>query len=501
MPGAWSAIFRPSPDYPQMSIVQPRKAPLGHLRASWIVLGLLGVSVACVLLIGTIESVGSGTVVLAGGALFVVFLAAIMALLDIRYGLAIFLIASALSPRLGGSFRLTDPIVPLLLIIWGGQVINGGTAYFRSNLTLPVLLVSITMLLSTFWGLGIGQVPNPMTAFFIVGKRIEYFALFFLALNTVRTKEWGRALVVVFLAAAVGAAMMSFFTAETSPGDVGARGSGMEDGNYNTYAGFLAIAISMAVAGAMQYKTRWLKAVLVAFSLFLIFAMFSSYSREGYILLGISLLTLGILRYRLILPLLALVVLASPYILPESVISTATDTVTKVQNASTDDPGGNSLAARYSAWEYRWNGWFVKHPYVGNGVGSIPFTVDNEYLLRMVESGLIGFACFLMLKFYIGRFLWQGMRRLRNTEAEPFAYGLFAAFVALLVQGYVAASFSTIRTMEPFWLLLGGLGSMLLFDVYRKPVVELEHNAEARQIEAAQVRKRTPFLLQREAEG
>jgi hypothetical protein len=33
--------------------------------------------------------------------------------------------------------------------------------------------------------------------------------------------------------------------------------------------------------------------------------------------------------------------------------------------------------------------------------------------------------------------------------------GLAAAFVGLLIQGGVAASFNSIRTMEPFWFLLG----------------------------------------------
>jgi hypothetical protein len=451
-----------------MSTIQLREPPPNH-RTTWIVGSILVAAVTCLLLVGTMESFRSSTIVLVAGGTFVVFLAAIMALIDIRFGLAIFLVASALSPRIGSNFRITDLILPMLLVIWAGQILRGGETVFRTSLTFPILLVSLTMVLSTLWGLGIGQVPSPTTALFVVGKRIEYFALFFLALNTVRTKEWGRALLVVFLVGAVCAAIMSFSAADASTGGVQLRGSGMDDGNYNTYAGFLAIAISLAAAAAFQFKLRWLRAVLIAFSIFLMFAMFTSYSREGYILLGVSLLTLGLIRYRLILPLLGLFILASPYVLSESVIITATETVTKVQNADTDDPGSNSLTARYSAWNYRWNGWFVKHPYVGNGVGSIPFTVDNEYLLRMVESGLIGFACFLLLKWSMGRFLYQCMRRLRGTEAEPFAYGLFAAFVALLVQGYVAASFSTIRTMEPFWLLLGGLASLIVFDGYRKP--------------------------------
>jgi hypothetical protein len=128
-------------------------------------------------------------------------------------------------------------------------------------------------------------------------------------------------------------------------------------------------------------------------------------------------------------------------------------TLTQIQNAKDDDPGRNSLTARYRAWEYRWNGWFLKSPLLGCGVGSVALSVDNEYLLRACEVGVVGFGIFAWWLLSIG----LEVRRLQRFSGLPqqISAGLGAAFVGLLIQGSVAASFTSIRTMEPFWFLLG----------------------------------------------
>jgi hypothetical protein len=111
------------------------------------------------------------------------------------------------------------------------------------------------------------------------------------------------------------------------------------------------------------------------------------------------------------------------------------------------------LTARYEAWEYRWNGWFVKQPLIGSGVGSVSLGVDNEYLLRACEVGVVGFLLFVWWLATI----WRQAKWLRTASGLPqvLGVGVTAGFVALLIQGTVAASFTTIRTMEPFWFLLG----------------------------------------------
>jgi hypothetical protein len=130
------------------------------------------------------------------------------------------------------------------------------------------------------------------------------------------------------------------------------------------------------------------------------------------------------------------------------------DTLQKVRNARSDDKGSNSLSARLDAWEWRWKQVFVKQPLVGSGVGAVALSVDNEYLLRACEVGSFGFALFCWWLVGVGRLVRQ-FRRISSGLTQCLANGLAAGFVGLLIQGLVAASFTTIRTMEPFWFLLG----------------------------------------------
>jgi len=130
--------------------------------------------------------------------------------------------------------------------------------------------------------------------------------------------------------------------------------------------------------------------------------------------------------------------------------------------------GSNSFSARIAAWNWRLSEWFAKSPIVGTGVGSVALSVDNEYVLRLCEGGVVGLIAFLLLLASLWRFLARTARALRGTELEPFAYGFLAAFLALIVQGTVAATFTTIRTMEPFWVIAGLLGGAVLAEERRR---------------------------------
>ena len=163
-------------------------------------------------------------------------------------------------------------------------------------------------------------------------------------------------------------------------------------------------------------------------------AVLYTHSREGYVMLAVTALFLAGKQYRGLILLGLLVWLASPILLPESVNERFSNTLHQIRVARTDSPGGNSLTARLYAWRYRWNGWFVKHPVQGNGIGSIPFTVDNQYLLTLVEVGIIGFGLFLWLLARLWKTLSQASRALAGTFPGVLAIGALGALVALLVQ-------------------------------------------------------------------
>lgn len=400
--------------------------------------------------------IAMGVIALALGTLLV--------LSDSRSGIAVFILISCVSPRLGANFRLEDMLLPAIILAWIGRITRGDRFILRTPVTLPLLFVAVTMLLSFFWGLAQGTIPSPVSGVFVAVKRMEYGVLFLYALNSVQTREAGRALLITFLTGAVLASLVSLAGASSNTGVGDTRATGLDEENYNTFAGFLVIAFSLAIAGTLASNSR-MRWVLGAVSLLLVVTLLKTYSREGYYMLAVSLLVLGILRYRILIPAIFFLTLSAQFILPSSVVERAYNSVNEVQNYQNESSGENSFSARVGGWTNRW-AMVGNQPILGNGPGSVPMHIDNEYLLRLIESGVIGLAAFLYLLFACGRYLIICAKRLRGTESEAFAYGLLAAFVAMLVQGTVAAAWSTIRTMEPFWILAGAVGGLVVHHTY-----------------------------------
>lgn len=377
---------------------------------------------------------------------------------DIRMGLALFLMAAGMSPKLPGLYdnlRVEDFVFAVTFLVWFGRAMNSGRLpQLRSPLLTPFLVLTGISIFSTFWGIAIGTVPDIKYSFFLQVKRIEYFLIFWIVTSTIRSEGWLRLLTLVFAASGAVAAIYGLINPESSYGQsvAATRVMGPEGENYNTLAGYLVICIGAglsAVAGFPRGRQRLF--LMVATSISLI-ALLMTFSREGYIMMLGAVVVFGMSRFRVIALASMLLFIVIGFVFPP-VRQNLLNTVGTIQSAQTDDPGSNSLTARYRSWEYRWNGWFIKQPLIGNGVGSVALSVDNEYLLRMCEVGLLGFGVFLWFLASISRQIIQ-LQKIRGLP-QVLSLGLAAGFVGLLIQALVAASFTSIRTMEPFWFLLG----------------------------------------------
>ena len=386
-------------------------------------------------------------------------LGALLALSDIRVGLSVFILVGCISPRFGANFRMEDLLVPAIFLSWIGSTSRGNKFYVKTPISKAVIVTSVTILVSLSWGLAQGTIPHPQDGFFIAFKRIEYVGLFFLALNSIRSQKDGHALIMTFMLGAIIACFVAIGTAGDDPSVGDTRATGIDD-NYNTFAGFVVIAVSLAVAAALHFKGKP-RAIFSLLSLVLVATLLKTYSREGYFILAIALISLGLLRYRVLIPVVLLIALIGPLILPGTVLERVNNSVSQVQNYQKESSGVNSFTARVEGWTVRWH-MVEQQPILGSGPGSVPLHIDNEYLVRLIESGVVGLAAFFYLLLAFWKYLRICSRKLRGTPMEPFAYGLTAAFIAMIVQGMVAAAWSTIRTMEPFWILAGALGGLVI---------------------------------------
>jgi general stress protein CsbA len=398
----------------------------------------------------------------------------IIIVMDLRYGLALFILAAGLSPKLPGFYnnlRVEDFVFLVVFGVWLARGIQAGRLpTVRSPIVLPFVTLTLVSAGATIYGFVLGGVSDGVYGLFLQLKRVEYFLIFWVVATTVRSEGWLRLLTLVFVASGALAACYGLLH-QTDEGvtDAEQRVMGPEGEHYNTLSGYLILCIGAGLAAIPSFRSLP-RNLLIASVTVSVLGLLFSFSREGYIMLVGSLLVFGLTRHRWILA-LAAVALAAAFFVSEPIRENVHETIQQIQEAPTGDPGANSLTARWQGWQYRWHTKFSQQPLLGNGVGSVPLSVDNEYLLRLCEVGLLGFAVFLWWLVAIGR---QIRRLLQKGEplTRMLALGLGAGFVGMLIQGLVAASFNTIRTMEPFWFLLGLVSAAVVIQRQTTPAPE-----------------------------
>nr|AQQ74446.1 hypothetical protein [uncultured bacterium] len=441
----------PAPPHAPQASPPSETAPGGTLLLSLI----LGAAPALALAIAVARGGSSNPWVLPlAGITFIVN--AMIVLMDIKNGLALFIITAGLSPKLPGVYdnlRVEDFIFVMVFGVWLARNLQGrGLPRITSPIVVPFVALTLYSIFATVWGSGNGMIEDLKYSFFLQAKRIEYFLIFWVVATTVRSEAWLRLLILCFVGSGALASVYGMANpAAATEGVAETRVVGAEGENYNTLAGYLIICIGVGLAAMAGFR-RFQRTFIIGCTLLSLLAVLFSFSREGYIMLLGTLGVFGFTKNRSILVVAVLLLLAIGAVVP-TVRDNVVDTVGVIQRAPDDDPGSNSLTNRFRSWEYRWNYWFLKQPLVGCGVGSVALSVDSEYVLRLCEVGVVGFGIFL---WWLGS-IWKQVRHLRRVKGMPsvLAVGLAAAFVGMLIQAIVAASFNSIRTMEPFWFLLG----------------------------------------------
>lgn len=106
-----------------------------------------------------------------------IYLNILVVLRDLRYGLALFIVAAGLSPKLPGIYdnlRVEDMVFVLVFGVWALKALQRGRIpLVRSPIVLPFLLLTLMSVVSTVWGGSLGLIPDLKYSFFLQAKRIE----------------------------------------------------------------------------------------------------------------------------------------------------------------------------------------------------------------------------------------------------------------------------------------------------------------------------------------
>jgi len=389
----------------------------------------------------------------------------LMGLLHIKLTIYLIIFSMLLSPELGVGALAGDRPVTIrfedILLILVGFAWLARSAYHKelglfrnSPLNGPIAAYSAVAVFATVIS-GWTHEINWLRALLFLAKYLEYFVLYFLVLNNLKSRSDVRNyLIAAFLTCAV----VSVVCISQIPdgGRVTAPFEG-EDGEPNTLGGYLVFMLALAsgfyfTASSTRERLLWL-----GFGALMTLPLLYTLSRSSWLAgaaMALALLWL-IPKKSHVLAAAAIVLALSPVFLPSEVTHRLAYTFGQPPEPGQIRVGATrldtSLSARIRSWEYGLEGWAQK-PLTGHGVAGYGF-MDAQYVRILTETGLLGLAAFTWLAINIFRMVRRRLRNAKDRFATALCLGYLAGFVAMLVHGIGANTFIIVRIMEPFWLV------------------------------------------------
>ncbi len=370
------------------------------------------------------------------------------------------------------SLRMDDILLVVIGLSWlVKNILYRDLALFRETpLNRPIAAYMVVCVVATLIGSLTGRV-KPMTGFFFVLKYFEYFFVFFMVVNHVRTQRQVVNLVVALLA--VGLLISLYAIYQIPSGQRATAPFEGEAGEPNTLGGYLVFLLAIMTGLALHIKTGPIHLILLTLGGFAALALMATLSRSSYLAGTVLLLAVGVTQWRRprVLTLLLLIVALIPIFVPDNVKQRVNETFFGRQYGGEIKVGSVALdlstTERLNSWAYVIKDW-VHNPVLGRGVTGYAWA-DAQYVKIIGETGLAGLVAFGIIIYR----LWRCAREAFLSQTDPFAKGLAHGFllgmVAMLAHGIGANTFIIIRIMEPFWLCAGLV--MLLPTLSGEPVV------------------------------
>jgi O-Antigen ligase len=325
----------------------------------------------------------------------------------------------------------------------------------KTPLNRPILAYVAATSIATLIGYASGTVGG-IGGFFYVLKYVEYFVVYYMVVNNLvdRRQAW-RLVTAAFLTAVI---VSLIGTTQIPSGQrVSAPFEG-RDGEPNTFGGYLLLL--MAVAGGIALETLRLRTRAIYLGLVGLMSIpfMFTLSRTSYIGMIPAAAVMAVLssRRRVMIGALLALLVASPLVLtlfPETVTKRVRYTFEPERGQPTVRVGAVGLdpstSARLISIQQAYEGW-THRPIFGYGVTGFTF-MDQQFARTLVETGLVGFATFLVLIWAVLKAGVGSFRALTVPEDRGLALGFVAGTVGLLGHAIGANTFIIVRIMEPFW--------------------------------------------------
>lgn len=399
------------------------------------------------------------------------FLVFIPTLIEPNIGFIIIIVSALFSPDLilgvtsarEITIRIEDVFLLIVILAWFMRAAFTKNIYsvFQTKITGPFFAYIFACILSTIFAAILSPI-DLAHSFFAILKYLEYFLLFLIVKDNMKTLGQAKVFVIVFFSAAflvsiyANAYIHEQITAgsqffRTAP-PVATRAGG-EAGTLGGYLLFM-----MAIAGGLLLYLRppIPKIILICLLGIMGRAFIYTLSRGSYIAFVPMVIALIFFSRKIIL---VYVTVAIAALLMVAMPQMARDRITQTVAIREDVSGKyvefeESPRDRLESWKLVLFERFPASPLFGHGVGK--FFIDGQFFLTLCEVGLVGLVLFIWV---LVRLLKEAKRILtmdivkENQFSAGLSLGFLAGFVGLLTQAISTNTFIIIRIMEPFWFM------------------------------------------------
>ena len=357
----------------------------------------------------------------------------------------------------GVTLRLDDFLLMLIGFSWFVRtaIYKELGLFLKTPLNRPILYYVLASVFSTGMGMIVGRV-DLKTGFFFVLKYVEYFIVYFMAVNHITERKHVRHFLFALLGTCAIVSVVGIMQIPAG-GRVTAPFEG-EEGEPNTFGGYLVLMLSMVIGLFLTSESRRQKFALAALAFLIIMPFLETQSRGSYVAtipMFIALLVYSNKRLTLAATLIVLLVLG-PFVVPrnvkERIVFTFKQRLQRGQVQLGTVRLDTSTSARLRAWKNVLTRGWIKHPLLGYGVTGYGF-LDAQYPRVLAETGLLGFAAFIWLIYSLFTRAREAYRRARDPLFRGLALGFLAGLMAMLGHSVGANTFIIVRIMEPFWFL------------------------------------------------
>ncbi len=409
----------------------------------------------------------------------------VVSFVNIEWGLYILIFSMLLSPEIsigetagaslgrGVTLRAEDFLLVVIGFSWFAKnAVNKEVGLFlKTPLNKAIFFYILACLVSTGFGVMAGRV-DAKTGFLYVLKYVEYFIVYFMVVNHLKSTDQIKRFVFCLLLTCFITGIMGILQI---PGGqrVSAPFEG-EIGEPNTFGGYLLFLGAITAGLLLKAQNGRSKQLFIFLILAIVPSFLFTQSRASYLGLIVACFVIGMLtRHRIIITgFLASALLLSPLFLPQEVKDRILYTFTQPQEAGQVRIGeirlDTSTSARIKNLKQIMRDW-PKKPIIGYGVTGYAF-LDSQYPRVLIETGILGLIAFLYLLYSIFKLAFRRMRDAKNPYFKGLAIGFFAGYIGLLFHALGANTFIIVRIMEPFWFFAGIIAVL--------PALERQHQEQ-----------------------